>query len=192
MDRRRAEGGTPIAAILWRRLDRPGHDCARLLEQHSGYRLEGTAVWGESGQPCRLDYRVTCDRRWRTVAAHVAGWLGQASIEVSLAADDSRAWTFNGEPCPSVLGCDDVDLSFTPATNLLPIRRLDLAAGAAATVRAAWLRIPEVALEPLEQSYRRIADSRYAYESDGGAFSAWLDTDDAGFIVHYPDLWVRA
>ena len=149
-------------------------------------------MWGESGQPCRLDYRVACDRRWRTVAAHVTGWLGQASIDVSLAADDSRAWTFNGEPCPSVLGCDDVDLSFTPATNLLPIRRLGLAAGAAATVRAAWLRIPEVALEPLEQSYRHVADSRYVYESDGGAFSTWLDTDDAGFIIHYPELWMRA
>lgn len=31
--------------MLWRRLDQPGHDAARLVERADGARLEGTAVF---------------------------------------------------------------------------------------------------------------------------------------------------
>jgi hypothetical protein len=41
--------------------------------------------------------------------------------------------------CGAGEGCLDIDLGFSPSTNLLPIRRLTLAVGEAATVRAAWL-----------------------------------------------------
>ena len=44
---------------------------------------------------------------------------------------------------------------------------------------AAWLRFPSFRLEVLEQTYRRLADRRYRYESAGGSFAAELDVDDA-------------
>ena len=80
--------------------------------------------------------------------------------------------------------------SFTPATNLLPVRRLGLAVGARAAVPAAWLRWPDVALEPLDQVYARQAPDRYHYQSGGGAFTALLDVRADGFVVRYPGLWV--
>jgi hypothetical protein len=104
-------------------------------------------------------------------------------------ADAARRWMLNGRACPEVTGCDDVDLSFTPATNLLPIRRLRLAVGAQASVRAAWLRFPELTLELLEQAYTRVAETQYRYESRGGEFVALLETNTSGFVTRYPDLW---
>jgi uncharacterized protein len=86
-------------------------------------------------------------------------------------------------------GCDDVDLGFTPATNLLPIRRLNLSIGAKAAVRAAWVRFPQLSVEVLDQSYTRLADDRYLYESAGGSFRRELLVDDVGFVLDYPDLW---
>ena len=83
-------------------------------------------------------------------------------------------------------GCDDLDLNFSPSTNALPIRRLGLAVGQAAEVRAAWLRFPSFALEPLEQVYRRTGDAIYRYESAGGTFVADLEVNAAGLVIHYP------
>ena len=183
--------GAILTSILWRRLDQPGHDAARIEEDGDGYRIEGTAVFGEGDHPCRLDYRVICDDRWRTRAAAVTGWMGTTPIEWVVAADDARAWTFNGRACPDVHGCQDVDLSFTPATNVLPIRRLALQVGARADVRAAWLRFPEGVLEPLDQTYARLADHQYAYESSGGAFRTLLDTNEVGIVIDYYGLWQR-
>jgi hypothetical protein len=176
-------------SILWRRLDRPGHESALLSEGAAGAVIEGTAVFGESGRPCRLDYRVICDATWRTVSARVKGWQNTAAVDIAIDVDAARRWTLNGQSCPGLQGCDDIDLSFSPATNLLPIRRTQLAVGAQASVRAAWLRFPAVMLESLDQIYVRVSESRYRYESSGGSFVAVLETNAAGFVTQYPGLW---
>jgi hypothetical protein len=106
-------------------------------------------------------------------------------------ADASRAWRLNGFDCPAVAGCIDVDLNFSPATNTLPIRRLDLAPGHESAVRAAWLRFPGFALEPLAQLYRRTSDATYRYESDGGRFSADLEINASGLVTRYPGLCIE-
>ena len=178
-------------AILWRRLDQPGHDAAVLSETAAGAVIEGTAVFSESGRPCRLDYRVVCDAAWRTISARIMGSLDVTSIDVAIDADATRSWTLNGQPRPAVHGCDDVDLSFSPATNLLPIRRSRLAVGQRVAVRAAWLRFPNLTLEVLDQTYERVSESRYRYESRGGSFVAMLETNAAGLVTRYPGLWIE-
>jgi hypothetical protein len=83
----------------------------------------------------------------------------------------------------------DIDLPFTPSTNMIPIRRLSLNPGERAEVRAAWLRFPELTLEPLVQSYARTGDTSYHYESSGGEFVTDLEVGAAGFVLRYPPLW---
>lgn len=163
-----------MTSILWRRLDSPGHDAARLRRMDALWQLDGAAVFGHQGKPCRLDYVVTCDESWRTMSAHVSGSLGNEAIDLRI--------------CPEVDGCTDVDLNFSPSTNLLPIRRLNLSVGAEAKVRAAWLRFPGFALEPLEQVYRRVSDDRYGYESNNG-FVSELRVDRSGLVIEYPHSW---
>jgi hypothetical protein len=176
-------------SILWRRLDCPGHEAARLIAQPSGWRLIGTAVFAHERQPCRLDYAVTCDAAWLTVAGRVTGWVGPEHVEIELSVDAARRWRLNGHDCPAVAGCADLDLNWSPSTNLLAIRRLDLRVGEEGEARAAWLRFPSFALEPLEQRYRRTGAGTYRYESAGGAFVTELQVNADGFITLYPDLW---
>ena len=175
-------------AILWRRLDRSGHEAGRLSSQESSWRLTGTAVFAHEQRPCRLDYLVVCDAGWRTVTATVAGWVGDKTVDIEILVDPARRWRLNGAECPAVAGCIDIDLNFSPSTNLLPIRRLGLAPGQEAGVRAAWLRFPSFTLEPLEQRYRRLDAATYRYESGGGAFVTDLEVDAAGFVTRYPNF----
>lgn len=57
-------------------------------------------------------------------------------------------------------------------------------------MRAAWVRFPELSIEPLEQRYTRLAPHRYLYESAGGTFRRELTVDDNGFAVDYSGLWI--
>ncbi|HYH78783.1 MAG TPA: putative glycolipid-binding domain-containing protein [Longimicrobium sp.] len=177
------------AKILWRRVDTPGHDAARLSPSSDGWTLAGTAVFAHEGQPCRLDYRVVIDPAWRTLSAEVKGWVGDEDVELSIEADSAGGWRLNGAECPAVEGCIDVDLNFSPSTNLLSIRRLALDVDAEAGVRVAWLRFPGFTLEPLPQLYRRTGERTYHYDSDGGAFVRELTVDATGFVTRYPDLF---
>jgi hypothetical protein len=175
--------------ILWRRLDQPGHEAARLSFQDPSWQLTGSAVFAEQQQPCRLDYRLVCDATWQTRSATVSGWVGHRKIAIEVAVDSVQRWWVNGTECPGVAGCIDLDLNFSPVTNMLPIRRLELAVGQATEVRAAWLRFPSFALEPLRQTYRRIAVATYRYGAGGGTFVRDLTVNAAGFVTSYPDFW---
>jgi hypothetical protein len=175
--------------ILWRRLDKPGHEASRFFLHDSFRHLVGTAVFAHNAHPCRLDYAVVCNAEWQTVSATVQGWVGDQTIAIGVSADATRRWWLNGAECSIVAGSIDLDLNFSPSTNLLPIRRLDLAIGQEAQVQAAWLRFPSFALEPLDQRYRRLDAATYRYESGGGAFATELQVNEAGFITLYPNFF---
>jgi hypothetical protein len=176
------------ATILWKRLDQPGHDSATLAFESPHWRIAGTAIFARDRRPCRLDYVVVCDPAWNTVSARVSGWFGDDIIDVELTIDAARTWRMNGIECPAVKGCLDVDLHFTPATNTLPIRRLELPIGRESPVRAAWLS-PDFSMKPLEQLYRRTGQATYRYESNRGQFTAEIEVNDVGLVRYYEGLW---
>ncbi len=176
-------------SILWRGLYLLGYEACRLISLNARWHLTGTAVFSHEQQPCRLDYLVVCDSGWHTLSGKVEGWLGNRTIDVELAVDSDHHWRLNGVERPEVAGCIDLDLNFSPSTNLLPIRRLGLAVGQAAEVKAAWLRFPSFELEPLPQQYRRLDETVYRYESAGGQFVADLQVNATGFVTDYPGFW---
>jgi uncharacterized protein len=176
-------------AVLWRRLDKPGHEYARLSQDGTRWQLTGIAVFQHEQQPCRLDYSVVCDGQWLTQAGIVTGWVGDKAVGVGVSVDASGTWRINGTECPEVAGSIDLDLNFSPSTNLLPVRRLNLSIGEQAQVKAAWLRFPEFTLEPLDQMYQRVDDVIYRYESAGGKFVAELKVNAVGFVTLYPKVW---
>jgi uncharacterized protein len=178
--------------ILWRRLDVPGHDAAGLRELEDGAEIRGMAVFHDEAGPTALHYGVRCDAEWRTTGGTVDGWAGDQTIVLRILRDRAGGWTLNGVPCPAVAGCIDLDLGFTPATNLLPLRRLDLAVGQAAEVRSAWLESPAAELTPLVQRYARRSAAEYDYESDlpgGEKFVAVLRVEPDGWVLDYAGLW---
>ncbi len=177
--------------MRWRRLDVPGGEEARIEQTAEGWRLTGELEVDEAATQAQLSYVIECERDWRTRRAIVTGPATGTPIQFDFAADGAGHWTLNGAPLPLVEGALDVDLGFTPATNLLPIRRLDLAVGARADVRTAWLRFPELRVEALEQSYYREAGRVFRYDAlvDGERFQARLDTDDFGRVLLYEGLW---
>ncbi len=175
--------------ILWRRLDLPGHEISTLDTRAGGWQLAGTALLAHKARPCRLDYRIECDADWQTRSVRIHGQVDDSPVRLDLLRSPSSEWQLNGVSVPAVDGCMDVDLGFSPSTNLLPIRRLAPAIGARVVVRAAWVRFPELSLELLEQEYTRLDAYRYLYESAGGAFRRELLVNADGFVLEYPDYW---
>ena len=178
-----------IETILWRGLAFPGHESCRLFSQDSMWHLQGTAVFSNEGHPCRLSYHIICDEAWRTLSTDVQGWLNNSFIDIRIKADESGRWWLNDTGQPDVAGCTDIDLNFSPSTNLIPIRRLGLAVGGESEVKAAWLRFPSFRLEPLIQVYSRLDENTYRYESGGGQFMAELKVNPSGFVLDYPGFW---
>jgi hypothetical protein len=178
-----------VAAILWRRLDTPGHDACRLAGSAAGWTLDGTAVFREDGAPARLTYHIACDLAWRTRQGRVHGWLGARPVEFNITRTPTGVWTLNGAVVPGLEPLVDLDLGFTPATNLTQLRRIALAPGQASDVPVAWLDVAAGTLTVLPQRYERRDQAAYWYESPSVDYAGLLEVTETGFVRRYPDLW---
>ena len=176
-------------AIVWRSIILNGHEYCRILHETDRHHLIGAAVFSKNHTPTSLDYFIECDAQWRTISTQVSGWVGEKRIDILISVKSDGRWVLNGEEHKDVEGCIDVDLNFSPSTNLLPIRRLNLEIGQDAEVTAAWLRFPGFKLEPLKQTYRRLDLSTYRYESGGGTFVRDLSVNSEGLVTRYPEIW---
>jgi uncharacterized protein len=175
--------------VAWRRSDEIETDeHATLTMRTSGLALVGTVLGAESGLPLRIEYRVLTDGSGLTTAAHVRDLRGFEQRALTLERSTKGVWSVNGTVDRELKGCTDIDLGCSPSTNTLPIRRLRLAVGASHTIQAAWLRFPELTVSKSAQTYTRLDELSYRYES--GAFSAELVVDDDGLVASYA-VWRR-
>jgi len=177
--------------VAWKNLLINGTDYCALWHTAEGWLLKGTAVGVLKDQrPMLANYEVHCDDNWLTHRVQVERTIGNDSKTLSLSVESRGLWRSSGQELPALRGCLDVDLAATPATNTLPIRRLDLGIGKSESVIAAWIKFPDLEMQLLSQRYTRLAKNIYRYESDTG-FSAEIVVDDLGLVSTYPGGWER-
>jgi hypothetical protein len=173
----------------WVRLDVRGSDACELTPDGAGWRLFGTAEFEDPRGDARLAYAVSADSAWRTVGGTVQGTVGRSRVAVSIERGARGDWTLNGRSVPALRGIVDLDLGFTPATNLFPLRRLALRPGEGANAEAALLDEATWTLRRLRQRYERRGETGWWYESPDAEYAALLQVNPDGFVVDYPGLW---
>ena len=198
-----AEPNRPVRTVLWQRIVSPGSEWCTLEREPEGWRVGGIVLAEVAAVPVLVQYVVALAADWSTRAVEIVMHMGDKTKprELRLTVAPDQRWQIEREPSPdapmpqddlmALHGLIDVDLGFTPATNTLPIRRLDPAIGEAIAVTAAWVRFPELTIEPLPQSYTRLAERHYRYESAEGAFVAEIEVDHLGLVTTYEGGWRR-
>lgn len=182
--------------VFWGAEDGPGVEHLQLTLGPDGIAASGTIAGVDSGGPFRARYRIVCDAGWRVRGLAVDAATPHGAPALGLSADGDGRWTTrSGDPLPALDGAVDVDLSASPSTNTLPIRRLSLAPGEAARVRVVYVRVPALTLAALDQRYTCLARTplggRWRYESLDAPFTAELDVDAEGLVRDYPGLFRR-
>lgn len=200
----------PLGTALWRRLDEPHglvHGTVAEMEPtpdrpDAAFLLDGAAIGADSPddtgpigeqaapKPWSARFSVVVDAGWQTRACFLEALGGDGLDRVTLTADALGRWTLDGRDWPELEGCHDVDISVTPLTNTLVVRRLDLAVGEQRTVDVAWVDVPSLAVQRVAQTYRREAEDRWIYgDPQYGSFA--FTVDPLGLVREYQGLFAR-
>lgn len=179
---------TVVATAFWHRLDLPGCDAARVEQTNTGFQLFGQATFLDPKGPAALRYVLDLMPDWTTREGHVTGFIGERPLETHVRRT-AEGWTLDGNTF-GMLDIVDLDLGFSPATNLVQLRRLALPIGATAQFDVAWLQAGDAELIRLPQRYRRINQTEYEYHSPRDGYRARLFLAPSGFVIDYPGLWV--
>jgi uncharacterized protein len=122
----------------------------------------------------------------------VVGLIGESRNLVLRADGHGHWWDGEGGMLPALEGCVDLDISATPFTNTLPIRRLGLSETESREIRAAYISVPDLSAVAVEQRYTCLSLNRiYRYEGLFRGFVTELSVDEDGFVTDYPGLFAR-
>ena len=113
--------------------------------------------------------------------------------QIEITGDGKGDWSdASGKRLPKLAGAIDIDLSASPFTNTLPIRRLKLRAGQVAEITTVYILVPALTLMTDPQRYTCLAaGKRYRYESIDSDFTREIEVDSRGLVVTYPGLFRR-
>ncbi len=173
--------------IVWR--DAKGSGIERLVldVSPSGIVADAAVITGgPEGFGCRYRVRCTSDWRFRSLVVEVVG-----GGRLRLDRHETEGWRHNGAPCPALAAAAEIDLSITPFTNTLPIRRLGLGLGRSAEIVTAYVSFPSLRVETDGQRYTRLGPTTYRYDSLDSDFVRDIEVDEDGLVVTYPGLFER-
>jgi uncharacterized protein len=181
--------------VFWTSLQQPGLEQLHLTEDETGSSASGLVLGVEQATPFRFWYQVRTDSDWRV--RECVFQVGEEKGRGMQWSTDGRGhWTDDsGAACSTLDGCLDLDISCTPFTNTLPIRRLTLTPGESAEILVAYLSVPDLSIRPVRQRYtclsRTASGGVYRYEGGEKGVTFDLLVDEKALVVDYPGIWQR-
>ena len=179
-----------IRIVRWRHLEGEGLQQATLAPRGSDLDATGVVVGADDDGAYAGWFHICLDAGWNVTrfAVHHA-----ADQRLALQAERHGRWTdARGAPLPEFDGCIDIDISTTPFTNTLPIRRLPWQAGQARELDMLYVPFDTLAPRRDRQRYPCLEPGRrFRFEALRSGFTAEISIDDDGLVVDYPGLFRR-
>lgn len=175
--------------LTWQVSESGGLETAWLDFDGGELRGRGRVV-GMQPEPYWISYELETGSEFITRRLRVTAETAGGVRELDLRRTDDGCWTADGEPLEGLEGAFDCDLGLCPVTNTMPVLRHGLHRGEGErTFLMAWVRVPELTVQPSVQTYTHLAPHRVRYAA--GAYRSELVLDEDGLIVEYPGMATR-
>jgi len=139
----------------------------------------------------RVEYKIKATQLWETIFVEIFGQYKNQQHRFMFEGDGTGNWIVNGKVDKNFEGCIDIDIPLTPFTNTLPINRLKISPNREQQIKVIYCDLLQGKFTAVNQKYIRRSDSIYHYQNVPNDFEADIEVDAQGFVVDYPQLFVR-
>ncbi|HET8670324.1 MAG TPA: putative glycolipid-binding domain-containing protein, partial [Candidatus Saccharimonadales bacterium] len=151
--------------------------------------VEGTA---SDGTEFEIKYSLELSPQWEIQHVIVRDVKNEGN-ELDLQRENGQWFDVDGLHLEEFDDVEYVDLSFTPLTNTLPIKRLHLEGNEPQKIDVLYIELPAFSFQRAEQYYARLGKHTYRYyEAKAPDSVADLVVDDDGLVLIYPGLFTSA
>jgi uncharacterized protein len=196
-----------MAFIVWTGVEEWLTEAAAVVVHDKGLGGNGIQI-GADPVPYRVGYQLNANDGFVTSAIDLTsrgdGWMrtlelvhdGAGRWEVMLVDDegDVPGGPWDGS-LPGLSEALDIDIQNSPLTNTMPILRHGFQRGGSGDFLMAFITIPSLRVEASPQRYEHVRTTENGsvvrYISRDGDFTADLELDEDGLLVHYPRLAKR-
>ncbi len=136
----------------------------------------------------KINYAIRLTAAWETKAVRIAGSFDGKATDFDFQRNGTLWTNWDGQSLADAL---EPDISLTPLTNTLPLRRLNIAVGESREISVLYFDLEAGNVDLREQRYTRLSERQYRFETVPAGFSANIDVDENGFVLEYPGLFSR-
>lgn len=172
--------------VVWEGIDQKSMECLSWKEENSETTITSHITGVIGSIPFGIHYMIELDAQGQ-VQHFLVSDLNNPDNVIEHYTDSKGKWFDRDEAVNDLEGCRDIDISLTPFTNTLPIRRLRLVQGQRTPLDVVYIRFPEFTLQKVRQYYTKLGDRLYLYEGASG-FRAELPVDANDMVTDYPGL----
>ena len=176
--------------LLWSGIEYYSLENCLVKTGKAGNKISSTIVGLYSKKIYTVEYYLETDKQWQTFFLRLKYSINNKIKNITLRKTDKH-WLLNNRKKVAFDNCFDVDISITPFTNILPIKRLQLKENREHIVNVIYIDIFDNTIKALQQSYQRISRSIYFYKNVPNDFEVKIEVDRSGFVVNYPSLFKR-
>jgi len=177
--------------IIWQALKWPATEYFILQENGAGKIASGCINGAREQQPFCIHYKIEITTAWQVSSFHIKQ-EGLTPTELKLTSDLNGHWfDKDNNHIDAFDNCVDIDISLTPFTNTLPIKRLSFELHESKTLDMLYINLPDFELQKVPQRYTRLGVQDYLYENVTSSFTASLPFDEHGIVEDYPGLFNR-
>jgi hypothetical protein len=176
--------------VMWEGTEWKSIECMSWKEENKEPIITSHITGCINNIPFGIHYMIELDTKWQTQHFLVSD-LNNPDNVIELYSDSKGKWFDRDEAVGPLEGCMDIDITLTPFTNMLPLRRLDPAPGKRTLIEVVYIRLPDFTFEKAQQFYTNLGNKRYLFETGTGDFKAELQLDENYMVIDYPDLFKR-
>jgi hypothetical protein len=175
--------------VRWRPLAGSGLELLSIRQWSDAIRVRAALIGlpGENDHGYFYDIKLGLDWTFHSISIERTD-----GARLALSSDTCGNWQADGLPRPDLSGCIDIDLSGSPFTNTLPIRRAHLPPGEPQRFDMAWIDLATLTIHRDGQVYTRLDERRFRYDGVDSGFTAEITVDEDGLVVSYPPLFEQA
>lgn len=177
--------------LLWTGREYQSLENCLVNTSSAGAEITSTIIGYSENKIYKTEYCIKTNHNWETVFFEISSRHSNKFRVARLESDGKGNWSTSGKRVDQFEGCIDIDISLTPFTNSLPIKRLKLAQDESQEIQVIYLDVLTQQMRSVWQRYIRLSDSLYHYQNIPNDFEANIQVDELGLVVDYPSLFVR-
>ena len=192
--------------VMWTPWHNQGVEHLHLLQEEKKITATGAIITVVNNVPLYLAYTIFCSTTWNVQVVQLY-LLDSSKWAMCLEQESPGHWTMPFHvPLPQLQHCTDIDISLTPFTNTIPVRRLSLQPGQSADITVAYIDVPALLkvssdqqlstqIKAIKQRYTCLSlydnGGIYEYENLSSGYTAELPVDSDGLVLDYPNAFRR-
>jgi hypothetical protein len=179
-----------LTKLVWTGLENATFEHCTIIRSPGNILVQSKIEGAVNNVHTVVEYELRLTNAWIVYDAELKVNLADQEQSVKLIHNKSGEWS-DGELhiLPGLEDCMDIDISVTPFTNTLPVKRLCFKPGESRELKMVYIDLPSFELKMSRQRYTWLGNNRFIYEGIDTGYRNEITFNPEGFVIQYPGLF---